>query len=133
MITRLFKIELNEQGDYIAIPTGNPTFYKKYYELREQVNDLKRNALLRCNRLKKGHGMTKEEKCIEMARVNVSFSKEAIRLLDGFFGDGTIKKYFRELYEQIPDFLPSEECFIDFFGKITPVIEKLYGSMSGYQ
>ena len=61
-----------------------------------------------------------------MSRVNVDFSKEATVIIDGIFGSDTVKKYFRNIYSEIPDFLPDTDCIIDFFEQITPVIEKLF-------
>lgn len=62
----------------------------------------------------------------EMSRENVQFSNAAAGIVDSIFGEGTAKKYFRDLYEKIPEFLPSADCFIEFFDKLIPELDKLF-------
>lgn len=65
-------------------------------------------------------------KTSEMSDVNVQFSEEAIRVIDGIFGADTVKKYFCESYEQNSNFLPDSECVMEFFENISPVLEKVF-------
>ena len=37
-----------------------------------------------------------------------------------------LKKYFRALYEINPDFVPDEECIMDFLEEISPVLQTIY-------
>ena len=61
-----------------------------------------------------------------MSRVNVGFSKEAVAVVDGILGEGAVKKHFRSIYEEIPEFLPDADCFIAFLEELTPIMEKLF-------
>lgn len=66
------------------------------------------------------------KKIEETAKVNVQFSKNTTGIIDNIFGEGTVKKYFRKLYEEDPDFMPGVECFTDFLNQITPVMRNLH-------
>lgn len=67
------------------------------------------------------------DKAKEISAANVGFSREAVVIIDEIFGADTVKKYFRKVYEEIPDFLPDADCIMDFFDQMAPVIEKLFG------
>lgn len=66
------------------------------------------------------------KKASAMSEENVRFSTEAVKTIDSIFGEGTIKKYFRNIYREIPDFLPDADCITDFFKQITPVTERIF-------
>lgn len=40
-------------------------------------------------------------------------------------GSGSTRKFFSDVYESIPDFMPDIEAFMDFWDSLIPVIEKL--------
>lgn len=67
------------------------------------------------------------DKTAEMSGVNVGFSEAAATVIDGIFGEGTLRKYFRDIYEEIPDFLPDADCIMDFLEQVIPVMEGLFG------
>lgn len=124
----LFKIELNKWGDYIEIPTTDTGFFDRFVETYRQIVNAARELLGRYReideaRVLPGH----ENKTVEKIRAKVRFCEEAAERVDSVFGQGTLRKYFREHYENIPDFMPYTECFIDFFERIAPVLEKLSG------
>lgn len=128
--TGLFKIELNEQGDYVAVPLGNDAFFDCFAQGCKQIDGLAGGI---CNKLKKIERKYKKlkgfeatlKKIEETAKVNVQFSQNATAIIDNIFGEGTVRKYFRKLYEEDPDFMPNVECFTDFLDQITPVMQKL--------
>lgn len=53
------------------------------------------------------------------------FSEKATAIMDGVFGEGTTRKFFGDVYAVIPNFQPDLECFLDFWDKLIPVIERL--------
>ncbi|MCM1219817.1 MAG: hypothetical protein NC548_35550 [Lachnospiraceae bacterium] len=53
------------------------------------------------------------------------FSEKAAAIMDGVFGEGTTRKFFGDVYAVIPNFQPDLECFLDFWDKLIPVIERL--------
>lgn len=127
----LTKIELNDSGDYISVSADSSTFFDRFAAGYKKIANLaygipgKLEEIEKRYEGKEGFSDTMD-KALEMSSVNVDFSKEAVRIIDGIFGADTVKKYFREVYEEIPDFLPDADCIIDFFEQITPVIEKLF-------
>ena len=127
----LLKVELNSEGDYIAISADNPIFFDNYAAGFKHIADLADEIPAKLEEIEKRYVGKDDfnsmmDKTLEMSKVNVQFSKEAVSVIDGIFGEGTVKKYFRNIIEEIPDFLPDVDCIIDFFEKITPVIEKLF-------
>lgn len=127
----LTKIELNDFGDYIAVSADSPTFFDGFAAGYKQIADLADGIPAKLEEIEKKYKDKEDfaatiDKALEMSGVNVDFSKEAADIIDGIFGAGTVKKYFRDIYEEIPDFLPDADCIIDFFEQITPVIEKLF-------
>lgn len=127
----LHKVELNDKGDYIAISADDDSIFDRFVagyqhivqmadELPKKIEDIE----------KKYEGkddlLSSMEKARQLSKANVEFSEETFKTVDEIFGGGTLKKYFREIFEEIPDFLPGSHCIIEFFEKITPVMEQLF-------
>ena len=126
---RLIKVVLNDEGDHIAISTGDNTFFDRFTAGFLQIADEAASLPGKYYGIKKRYGCMKRrsiDKIVDKAKVDSEFSEKAIKIIDNIFGEGTLKKYFRQLYEEIPDFLPDAECFADFFKKISPVMETLF-------
>jgi len=127
-ISGLYKIELNDMGDYIEISTADTGLFDRFVETYRQIVGAAKDLPRRYKEIEKvrvipGH----ENKTVEKIRANVRFCEESAEKIDFVFGQGTLKKYFREHYEKIPDFMPGTEYFIDFFEQMAPVLEKLFG------
>jgi hypothetical protein len=129
--TNLTKVELNDHGDYITVSVDNPTFFDDFAIGYKKISDLADSISVKLEEIEKKYEgrediSTDMDKALEISKINVNFSKEAVATIDKIFGTDTIKKYFRNIYEEIPNFLPDTDCIIDFFEQITPVIEKLF-------
>ena len=132
MATGFFRIELNDHGDYVTVPTGNDAFFDSF---SRECKQLWAMAGRICSRLKKIERERKKlkdtdqdlEKIRETAEINIQFSRNATGIIDSIFGEGTVKKYFRKFYEEDPGFMPDVECFTDFLEQITPVMKRLSG------
>ena len=125
----LIKVVLNDKGDHIAISTGDNTFFDRFTAGFLQIADEAASLPGKYYGIKKKYGCMKgqsTDKIVDKVRVDAEFSEKAIKILDNIFGEGTLKKYFRQLYEEIPDFLLDAECLADFFRKISPVMETLF-------
>ncbi len=130
-ITGLLKVELNSYGDYIMLTADNPLLFDDFAAGFKRIVDLANGIPSKLDEIEKRYAGKDDfnfamEKTLEMSKVNVQFSKDAVAVVDGIFGEGTIKKYFRSIIEEIPDFLPDVDCILDFFDKITPEMEKLF-------
>lgn len=130
--TGLLKVELNSSGDYIVISSDNSVFFDNFTAGFKRIADLADEIPAKLDEIEKKYDgkddfSSSMDKTLEMSKVNVQFSKDAVTIIDGIFGEGTVKKYFRNIMEEIPDFLPDMDCVLDFFEKITPEVEKLFG------
>ena len=130
--TGLLKVELNSSGDYIVISSDNSVFFDNFIAGFKRIADLADKIPTKLDEIEKKYEgkddfSSSMDKTLEMSKVNVQFSKDAVAIIDGIFGEGTVKKYFRNIMEEIPDFLPDVDCVLDFFEKITPEVEKLFG------
>lgn len=124
---QLIKIELNDQGDHIVISTGDSTLFDRFMEGFLQIADEAAGLPGEYRKIEKKHRSAKElpmYKNVDIARADVEFSKKAVKIINDLFGKDTLKKYFRQLYDEVPDFLPGAECFVDFFKNIAPVMDK---------
>ncbi len=68
---------------------------------------------------------SKELSLDEKIALRKEFSEEAEKIMDAALGGGTTRKYFGDVYEDIPEFKPDVECFFDFWDSLIPVIERL--------
>ncbi len=127
---RFFKIELNNQGDYVMVPIGNSDFYDHFAKGCKQIWGMAGGA---CSKLKKIERKYKSSRSLESdlkrieetAKINVQFSKNAAGIIDNIFGEDTVRKYFYKSYEENPGFIPGVECFTDFLDQITPIMQNL--------
>lgn len=129
--TGLLKIELNSAGDYIVVSADNPVFFDNFAAGFKHIADMADEIPAKLDEIEKKYREKDNfeatmDKALEISKINLQFSKDAVRIIDNIFGEGTIKKYFRDVMEEIPDFLPDVDCILDFFEKITPEIEKLF-------
>lgn len=127
----LHKIELNEAGDYIVISADDPLLFDRFVAGFNQIIDMADKMPSQLEEIEKKYKGKDDfkavvEKTTAMSKVNVRFSEDAVAVIDGIFGEGTIKKYFAAIYKEIPTFLPDADCIIEFFEKITPVIEGIF-------
>lgn len=129
--TDITKIELNDSGDCIVVSADSPAFFDGFAAGYKRIVDLAEGIPAKLEEIEEKYQGQEDfgavmDEALEMSKVNMGFSKEAISIIDGIFGKDTVKKYFRNIYEEIPDFLPDADCIIGFFEQITPVIEKLF-------
>lgn len=124
----LYKIELNNMGDYIEISTAYTGLFDSFVETYKQIADAAKALPEKYREIEAVHVIPgHENKTVEKIRANVKFCEESVEKIERVFGQGTLKKYFRDHYEKLPDFMPGTECFIDFFEQIAPVLERLFG------
>ena len=128
----LVKIELNKQGDYTAISLDDSTLFDRFVAGFKHLAQLSDEMPDKIAEIEKKYADKEDfssavDRTLEISKVNVSFSKEASKVIDGIFGADTLKKYFRNIYDEIPEFLPNADCILEFFEKITPEMEKLFG------
>lgn len=127
----LIKVELNKEGEYISVSPKDSELFDRFVKGAQYISDLSDEIAKKVEQIEKQYNGKEDfksvvQKASAMSKENVRFSTEAVKTIDGIFGEETIKKYFRNIYREIPDFLPDADCITDFFEQITPVIERVF-------
>lgn len=124
-------IELNEAVDTIAISADSPLLFDKFAAGCKSIYDMADSIQAKTKDIEKRYEGKEDlpsimESALEISEINVNFSKDAVTIIDGIFGEGTVRKYFKEHYDNVPDFIPDAYCIIEFLEKITPVVENVF-------
>lgn len=123
------EITLNKHGDKIQISADNASLFDKFangYDKIVKMADEMPGKLETVEKEFEGKEGSDISKAVSMSRVRVDFCEKAIGIIDEIFCEGTAKKSFRDGYEKMPDFLPDEDMFIEFFEKMTPIMEDIF-------
>lgn len=125
------RIEVNDDGEYIAISADDSSMFDRFAAGILHIAEVSDETAKKIDEIEKqyeGQEGFKEDmdKVIALARANVNFSEDAVKTIDGIFGQDTVKKVFRDTYKEIPDFMPSVSLITDFLEQITPYMEKLF-------
>lgn len=125
------KIEVNDDGEYIMISADDATMFDRFAAGIRHIVELSDQTADKIDEIGKQYeGRTgfdaDMEQVAAISRINVEFSREAVRTVDSIFGEDTVKKVFRSTYNVIPDFLPSVNLITEFFEQVTPHMEKLF-------
>ncbi len=128
----IIKVELNKEGEYISVSPKDSELFDRFVKGAMHISDLSDKIAKKIPEIEKQYRGKEDfnsvmEKAAAMSKENVMFSQEAVRTIDSIFGEETMAKYFRNIYREIPSFLPDADCITDFFEQITPVMEKVFG------
>lgn len=128
------EITVNKHGDKIFVSPEDSNLFDNYVKCFDFIIKQSNENSAKVEEIeKKYEGKDDTESQIAMAvgisKVNVDFSESAIKAIDDIFGEGTVKKYFREHYEKIQNFLPGVDCFMDFFEQMSPAMEEIFGKL----
>lgn len=126
------EVEINTHGDKIHISPDDSAMMDNFVKCFDNIVKMSDECSAKCEEIEKKYagkdGIENDiAKAVELSSVNVDFSNESIKAIDSIFGDGTVRTYFRDHYENIPNFLPGMACFMDFFTQISPVMEDIFG------
>ncbi len=128
----LIKIDLNDAGDYVVISTDDEAFFDRfdsgYKDIIKQAEELDAEFAEIDKRYEGKEDFWSRSECsTEKIRAKKKLSEGMSRVTDSIFGEETTKKLFRNVYEEIPDFVPSADCFITFFEQVAPEIGEVFG------
>lgn len=132
---RLEEVEINTHGDKISISPDDSAMldnFVKCFDNIVKMSDENANKIAEIENKYAGKEGVENDiaMAVEISSVNVDFSNKSIAEIDNIFGDGTVRLYFRDHYEQVQNFLPGLACFMDFFTQMSPVMEDIFGKMS---
>lgn len=123
----VIRIDLNDMGDYTVISADDDALFGRFVEEHENISKKADQFSIETSELmEKKEGDDSAELSAEMIRRKRAFSEEVAKATDHIFGEGTIRKVFRGIYEEIPDFVPSAESIVTFLDDVTPQIEQLF-------
>lgn len=130
------EVEINTHGDKICISPDDSAVMDNFVKCIDNVIKMSDECGKKTEEIeKKYEGKEGTENdiamAVELSSANVDFSNKSIEAIDSIFGDGTIRMYFRDHYDKIPNFLPGMACFMDFFIQISPVMEHIFGKAVG--
>lgn len=126
------EVEINTHGDKITISPDDSAMldnFVKCFDSIVKMSDENSDKIAEIEKKYAGKDGIENEiaMAVEISSVNVDFSEKSVAAIDSIFGDGTIRLYFRNHYEQIQNFLPGLACFMDFFAQMSPVMEDIFG------
>lgn len=137
--SQLKKVELNEFGDYILINPGDYTFSKRFSALLEWLDGKQAELAKQADEMGEkykgtnmvsfdadGNASVDTEQLAVFVKIKNDLYEETARKVEDLFGQNVLKKYFRAFYEANPEFVPDEECIMDFFEEISPVLQTVY-------
>lgn len=109
-------IEVNDKGDTITLELGNSIFLTKYYKLHKDIADLAERVQAESAKL----SIAQEdiEKYLEVLERG---QRDAAKLIDDFFGEGTCKKFADGIE------CPMIDLVVDFINQVSGLIEEFTG------
>jgi len=125
--TGLKKIKCNDYGDYITINVSDASLFERFSKVYDNLMHVSDEFIKEAEGLKEQFGEENtRESIVAACHTNVKYFNRCIEELEKVFGKDSIRKAFRECYEENPDFVPDESCLIEFMEQIVPVMEKLF-------
>ncbi len=124
----LTKVFFGKSNDFIVVSGNDTSIYLKFVNARKRflslADELENEELKIKEKYKTDEeiGDEDEEKLLTLYR---EFSEKSEKIMDGVFGEGTTRKFWGDVYEVIPDFIPKVEAWMDYFDSLIPVAERL--------
>lgn len=135
----LVKVYVNEADDYIILDRSDTTFTQRFAQFIEWMENKQKELEVKGKELDEkyagkpivsngedGEVHVDTEQFMVLANMRVELFKECVERIDSIFGKDTIRKYFRQAYEHIPDYVPDDTAISDFLEEITPVLEEIF-------
>lgn len=115
---QITKVYVGGGDDYIVVSGNDISIFDRFRAAGEKLETL-------ANEMEKKESEIDEKNYQKQIEERKHFSDNAKEIMDGVFGEGTTRKFFGDVYAEIPDFQPDLECFLDFWDSLIPIIERL--------
>lgn len=115
---QLTKVYVGGCDDYIVVSGNDISIFDRFRAAGDELIAL-------AEEMEKKESETDEPDYKKEIESRKYFSDKATAIMDGVFGEGTTRKFFGDVYAEIPNFQPDLECFLDFWDSLIPVIERL--------
>ncbi len=124
----LTKVFFGKGNDFIVVSGNDASIYLKFVNARKQflslADDLENEELKIKEKYKENEEVSEEDE-ERLLTLYKEFSNKSEKIMDGVFGEGTTRKFWGDVYEVIPDFIPKVEAWMDYFDSLIPVAERL--------
>lgn len=115
---QMTKVYVGGGDDFIVVSGNDISIIDRFLAAGEELESL-------AGELDKNESEIGENDYKKEMEARRKFSEKATEIMDNVFGNGTTRKFFGDVYDVIPNFQPDAECFLDFWNKLIPVIERL--------
>lgn len=127
----LTKVFFGSGDDNFIIISGNDaSIYMKFVQARSKfvslADDLDEKELAIREKYKgKEDEEISDEDMEKILGLYKNLYEESKEIMDGVFGEGTTEKFWKDVFDVIPDFVPTTEAWMDYFDSLIPVVEKM--------
>lgn len=109
-----------DNGSCIYVSGNDASIIARFLKAGDELEELGKEE----DKIKDEYSEKEYEEAIE---IQMNISKRASEIMDGVFGEGTTDKYFGDVRELIPTFIPDIECFLGYWDVFIPLIERMMG------
>lgn len=120
----------NDNDNFIVISGNDASIYLKFVNARKKfmllADDLDSRELEIREKYKgKDEAEIADEDIEKILGFYKDFFDASEKIMDGVFGEGTTRKFWKDVFDVIPDYVPTQEAWMDYFDALIPVAEKL--------
>lgn len=126
------EIILNRHGDKILVSADDAGLWNRFLNGCKEIESANDGLQKKIRDIEKEHagedGLAPDSPETDaILEARVEYCERAAQIIDGMFGEGTLKKSFLDEYEAIPNFIPDENKIWAFFETLTPIMEDIFG------
>lgn len=127
---QLTKVYFGSGDNFVVISGNDASIYLRFVNARKKfivlADELDEKELAIKEKYKgKADEDISDEDMEKILLLYKDFYDESEKIMDSVFGDGTTKKFWADVFEVIPDYVPTKEAWEDYFDSLIPVIEKM--------
>lgn len=133
------KVELNDYGDFIMIDPSDSSFFERYSSLVKWLDDKGSELNNLGQELSDKYTgdmlaededgnvtVTDPEQFALANKIRADFYREASAQIEKVFGEGALKKYYRDSFEINPEYVPDENAISIFIEEIGIEMKDIY-------
>lgn len=120
---QLTKVYVGGGDDYITVSGNDLSMIDRFVVAGNRIVSLAQEMDAKIAEF--GNTADNFEEAVECIRIRKDFAEKATQEMDMVFGAGATRKFFSDVYAEIPEFIPDAECFMDYFDSFIPVLEKM--------
>lgn len=124
----ILHIKVNGYGDELLLNSADMSVFNRFAELYSKVQNIATEAEAEIKHVKEKYSDQASVDCVKaFINVNIKHVQRIMAELDNVFGEGFVRKVYRENYELNPDFVPDELSITELIEAMIPIMEDTYG------